>query len=116
MYTPAAATAQVPASRNIILAMALDREAIAAELYGGMAETMGSFYSSALPGWTHAFSHGYDPEEAARLLDEAGWDRERELELFTAPEGKALMEEAAKYWEAVGIKCHVTVSPDSSRI
>jgi peptide/nickel transport system substrate-binding protein len=91
--------------------LAIDREAIAETLYGGAAEPG--------TGWgLYPFSHEltapeYDPDEARRLLEEAGWPEDYEFELWIQPspqlgDVKTLTEAIAAMLDDVGIKTAIS--------
>lgn len=93
------------------LALAIDQQAIIDSLYGGMGEVASQFLPPAL--WGHnedIEDFGYDPEEARRLLDEAGveegftfdfWYMPNPRMYFQVPEDIA--EAIASYWAEVGL-------------
>ena len=56
------------------IVLATDREKIVQDLLGGLTEVAVTFWDSTPPyGNPDLAPHPYDPDEAARLLDEAGW-------------------------------------------
>lgn len=96
------------------LAYALDRDAIVQAVDRGIAETMQSHFSSSLPYWIPVYTYDYNPEKAKELLNEAGWDWDTDIEMFTGSAGQTFMEAVANYWKQIGVKCHITVSSDST--
>ncbi len=93
------------------LSLAIDKQAIVDGLYGGLGVVANQFVPPAL--WGHNFEiedFGYDPEEARRLLDEAGveegftfdfWYMPNPRPYYPVPEDIA--EAIASYWADVGL-------------
>jgi peptide/nickel transport system substrate-binding protein len=94
------------------LSLAIDREAIAEELWGGRVRVMNDYL---LPGeFAHDPERGifpYDPEEAQRLLAEAGYAGE--VIEFTPPanyytNGQIVTDVITEMWRAVGLNIEYT--------
>jgi peptide/nickel transport system substrate-binding protein len=70
---------------------ALDRETIVQEIYQGQAQVMNSPIFG--PDWMGIpdglNEYPYDPDQARQLLEEAGWDSSRTVELMYVPGGNA---------------------------
>ena len=93
------------------LSLAIDKQAIVDSLYGGLGIVANQFVPPSL--WGHNFDledYGYDPEEARRLLDEAGveegftfdfWYMPNPRPYYPVPEDIA--EAIASYWADVGL-------------
>jgi peptide/nickel transport system substrate-binding protein len=96
------------------LNLAVDREAIAAELYGGFgAVDPGQFIGEESFGFhTGLEAYPYDPEEARRLLEEAGAVGQR-IELVGVAgrwlKDRETVEAIGGYWEEVGLQVDVQV-------
>ena len=101
-------------------AIAVDREAIIEFVLGGIGHPVYvEYFNPEDPNWEDQWTYPYDPDEAKRLLDEAGYPEggggnRFELPLFIGPElggGEAVAGEIgdaiAGYWEKVGIKSPV---------
>ena len=106
----------ITADPNVRLALnlAVDKDAIAENTFGGYATVdAGQLLSPSILGYNDALEPlGYDPEEAERLLEEAGvagaqiqligesgrWLRDREL-----------LEAVAGYWNAVGLDVQLEI-------
>lgn len=91
--------------------LAIDRSLIVDGLLGGEGEAAESLYIKSSPYFNPKFEKSsYDPEEAKRLLAEAGWDPNTVIE-FTIPTGNSVREQAgeivAANLEAVGIKTEI---------
>lgn len=91
------------------LVMAIDRKALAKSLLSGYAMTLNATVPEFSPYFNPAVKdlNGYDPEKAKKLLQEAGWDFNREITL-NYPTGNLTRERSApilqQYLQAVGIK------------
>lgn len=101
------------------LSMAIDREEIVEELYGGHAEVNGIPYglraTAAQVGLSpedEVFQVEYDPDAARALLEEAGHaDLTIDMVTYAHPtfaSGLNTMLAVKGYWEAIGIKVNVT--------
>jgi peptide/nickel transport system substrate-binding protein len=94
------------------LSLAIDREAIAESLWGGRVRVMNDYFLPGEFGYdTERPIFAYDPEEAMRLLQEAGYDNEV-LE-FTPPadyytNGRLVSDVIAEMWRAVGVNVEYT--------
>jgi peptide/nickel transport system substrate-binding protein len=95
--------------------IAIDRAEIAQAIFAGRAEPaaipMGLSWSFRDIGFkvTPEMAYGYDPTRAKKLLAEAGQPNGFPLDVYAfqlpgLPEGKALAEAVAGYWEKIGIK------------
>lgn len=100
-----------PRIRKALL-YAIDREAIVTSMYEGQAKLTradiipaGNYYENKdLP------IAEYDPDKAKQLLEEAGWDPERELDiLYYYPDDttKSIMEAIQFYYSEVGVKAGI---------
>lgn len=96
------------------LNLAVDRQRLIREEYRGYAHPLAGLtphYASGYPEGMQTYSH--DPDEAKRLLSEAGWPEGRALRLATS----SGLEESAQmltedYRQALGIEVELTVIPD----
>src|SRR5688572_11685764 len=104
------------------LGMALDVQSIIKYVLSSEARAAtGPFYANT-PYYDHSVKPlAYDPEAAARLLAEAGWQKnargmlEKEGKPFRFtmitnngnPQRKAIMQIAAEAWKALGIQCSI---------
>ncbi|WP_166741610.1 ABC transporter substrate-binding protein [Cumulibacter soli] len=96
--------------------MAVDRESIANSLYAGMGHVPNSLFASVAPGYDpDAEPVPYDPEQAKKLLEEAGYPDGFEIDFTTysqttvVPDVQKLVEAVAGYWEQIGIKVNINV-------
>ena len=99
------------------LARAIDRERINQDLLHGLGHPVHlNQFSPTNPNWQSKWEYPYDPDEAGRLLDEAGYpmeDNERlhfgEIPLYAPNPGgyQELADMIAGYWEEVGIPTSV---------
>ncbi len=88
------------------LLMAIDRETIVEAVFPGSAVT-----DTMVPAWdsmylTEGQSYAFNPEEAKRLLEEAGFDFSCTIRLRYSTKGQStadLMNAIAVYWRAIGI-------------
>lgn len=101
------------------LNVAIDRNEIAQAMFGGMAEPGAVPFglSWSFPGIkfkiTADMQYPYDPARAKKLLADAGFPNGFPLELFAyqlpgLPEGKAMAEALAGYWQKVGVQARNT--------
>lgn len=91
--------------------LAIDRSLIVDGLLGGEGEAAETVYIKESPYYNKAYEKSsYNPEEAKRLLEEAGWDFNKVIK-FTIPTGNSVREQAgeivASNLEAVGIKTEI---------
>lgn len=92
--------------------MAIDRQAIVDHLLYGQGEPAYLFSFPFAFGWpqdaaSHAVPH--DPEQAKKLLAEAGFADGFDMTLFAATEGRDFAQAIAQYLEAVGIRVRLDV-------
>jgi peptide/nickel transport system substrate-binding protein len=93
------------------LAYSIDRQQIVDKLLKGYGEVIDGPYSSVNPYLdTTLQKYTYDPEKAKQLLQEAGWDFNREI-VLNVPTGNKVREQSAdvitQNWQAVGFKVRV---------
>ncbi len=97
------------------LNLAIDRKELAETIFNGMAAPgpvpWGMSWSYPEVGFkeTDAIQYKFDPKAAQKLLADAGFGRGIELQLYSyrlpgLPEGQAMAEAIAGYWEAIGVK------------
>lgn len=102
------------------LAMAVDRDAIIEfTLEGVGVPVYVDWFSTQSPYWDNKWQYEYDPDEAERLLDRAGYPRVSggyrfELPLFVGPEvgggegpGGEIGDAVGGFWEKVGVKAPI---------
>lgn len=88
------------------LSLAIDREAIAEALWGGQVRVMDDYLLPSEFAYDESRENfAYDPDEAMRLLEEAGYDGEEIA--FTPPNayytnGQLVTDVINQYWQAVG--------------
>jgi peptide/nickel transport system substrate-binding protein len=103
------------------LLLAIDREAIAASLFGGYARVPDSIAPPTMLGYRETGETApYDPDEAKRLLEEAGASGiTLTLNSYNStpsvPDVVRLAETIAAFWEAVGLDVELNVA-DSATI
>ncbi len=88
------------------LLLAIDRETITEAVFPGSSVTSTLVPSWDALYWTEAEEYAYNPEEARRLLQEAGFDFSKTLRLRYSVKGQStvdLMSAIAVYWRALGI-------------
>ena len=93
------------------LSLAIDKQAIVDNLYGGNGEVASQFVPPAI--WGHnpdIQDYGYDPDEARRLLQEAGVDEGFTFDFWYMPnprpyypEPEEIAEAIGSYWADVGL-------------
>lgn len=109
---------QEPMNEKLVrqaIAYAIDYDRIVNDIFGGYAEKADSFISSTIWGYKAVEGVGeYDPEKAAELLKEAGYENGEglpELNIYTSvgfyPKTKEYNEYIAACLSAVGIQCTV---------
>jgi peptide/nickel transport system substrate-binding protein len=97
------------------LNMAIDRKELAETIFNGMAEPgpvpWGMSWSYPEVGFkqTDAMHYPFDVKAAKKLLADAGFANGFEMQLYSyrlpgMPEGQAMAEALAGYWEAIGVK------------
>lgn len=98
---------QDPRVRQALVA-AIDREAIVEALLAGYGEVPNSKVPSFSPYYNPEVAglNAYDPDKAKALLEEAGWDFDREL-ILTVPTGNIIRERSGpiiqQYLQAIGL-------------
>lgn len=93
------------------MAYAIDRDQIVDKLLKGYGEVIDGPYTSVNPYLdTTLEKYTHDPEKAKQLLQEAGWDFNREI-VLNVPTGNKVREQSAdvitQSWQAVGLKVKV---------
>lgn len=97
------------------LNVAIDRKELAETIFNGMAEPgpvpWGMSWSYQEVGFkvTDDMQYKFDPKAAKKILADAGFPNGLELQLYSyrlpgMPEGQAMAEAIAGYWEAIGVK------------
>ncbi len=89
------------------LLMAINRESIVDAIFPGSAVTNTLVPSWDSMYWSDGDEYIFDPEEASRLLKEAGFDFEQTLRLRYSTKGQStadLMNAIAVHWRAIGVK------------
>jgi peptide/nickel transport system substrate-binding protein len=98
------------------LLLGYDKKAIVGKIYPPAVASIATgspLFSPVSLGWDPALpAHGFDPEEAKRLLKAAGYDG-RPVKIWsypfgTAPELPLLLEAIAGYWQGLGLKVELT--------
>lgn len=93
------------------LLYAIDREQILEQLMKGHGEVVDGFLSSASPFYDNSIEPlMYDPGEAEKLLEEAGWDESRTLRFYVNSGDGTFVNAAqimAAQWAEVGIKVEI---------
>jgi peptide/nickel transport system substrate-binding protein len=96
------------------LMFAIDKEAIAEGIWLGHAEAFDLRDNDPAGEWVSPdiTIYDYDPEKAKTLLEEAGWDPDRELSIITYYQGdldRRVLAALQDQWGQVGIKVEVNV-------
>lgn len=90
---------------------AIDRDRILSDLLNGHGEIVDGFLSSASPFFDDGITPiTYDPEKAAALLSEAGWDGSQTIRFYVNSGDTTFVNAAsiiAAQWAAVGIKAEI---------
>jgi peptide/nickel transport system substrate-binding protein len=99
------------------LNLAIDKEAIIKQIFGGLAKPIATYPGSnifAVGADQTLRSYPYDPQEARRLIKEGGWEGyEFALIIYPRaglPEFTPLFEALAGYWEKIGLKPKIRVT------
>ncbi|HMG41323.1 MAG TPA: ABC transporter substrate-binding protein [Acidimicrobiales bacterium] len=97
------------------LNLAIDKEALADELFGGFATVSNcQIVSPGSVGYDPDLEpYPYDPDRAEELIEEAGATGET-VRLASAqswPKGREMAETVASYWDAVGLKTEIEMHP-----
>lgn len=112
-------TANLPDPRvRLALLCSIDRERLLSELLDGAGEIVDGFLSSPGPYYDETIQPvEYDPERAKELLEEAGWDSDREL-VFCVNSSDTTFVNAAAFiaagWEEIGVKTKIRTMDFSS--
>jgi peptide/nickel transport system substrate-binding protein len=100
------------------LNLAVDRERLINEVFQGYAHPVAALvppYSGGAPDGLEAYPH--DPEEAKRLLSEAGWPEGRDLRLAATSDVAAVAERlAGDFRDSLGIEVETIDIPDEDLI
>jgi peptide/nickel transport system substrate-binding protein len=95
------------------LNMAVDRDRMVREGFAGYAHPLSGLTPPYAGGFSDAEPYPHDPDEARRLMDEAGWPEGRNLQLAATtdiePVANALAED---FRTSLGIEVDVTIIPD----
>jgi peptide/nickel transport system substrate-binding protein len=111
---PAFLTNKVEFRKALILGY--DKKAIAGKLYPPAVASIATgtpLFSPVSLGWDPGLpAYAYDPQEAKRLLQAAGYDG-RPVKIWSYPFGSApelplILEAIAGYWQAIGLKVELT--------
>ncbi|UCF93437.1 MAG: ABC transporter substrate-binding protein [Desulfobacterales bacterium] len=94
---------------------AIDKETLIKTIFQGLAVPAKNPFAPSIWGYNDAITpYAYDPEQARKLLAEAGFDHNAELELWAMPVSRAYMPEPVKtaeliqaYLAAVGLKAKI---------
>ena len=108
-------TSKEPFDNNLVrqaLNYAVDKEAIATHLYGGLAVPIPGAVSPAVGGYVEMRGYEYNPERAKALLAEAGYTDGFSTTLWTPDTGAvmkdlALSETLQQYFAAVGVRVRI---------
>ncbi len=100
------------------LNLAVDREAIAATIYEGFGQPVGTYYTQTrvLDAMGYDWKkdlYAYDPERAKQLLAEAGYPDGFEMDVYIypwigVPEAPQMMQALAGMWDGIGIRTNIT--------
>jgi peptide/nickel transport system substrate-binding protein len=93
------------------LALAINKEEINKVVYRGLGVLSGTPIGSQAAGWTEFKNYPYDPEQAKKLLAEAGYDK-TPIDLYTfavagVPGQEKAGEAIAGYWKNVGVVVNI---------
>ncbi|MBW2357058.1 MAG: ABC transporter substrate-binding protein [Deltaproteobacteria bacterium] len=97
------------------IAHAIDKETLIASIFQGLAVPAKNPFPPSIWSYNDAIQpYAYDPAKAKKLLEEAGFDFSRELELWAMPVSRAYMPEPVKtaeliqaYLAAAGVKSKI---------
>lgn len=93
------------------LNLAIDREAVAEELFAGFASPLGQPFGPGGPlSPTEDMQYGYDPDRARALLAEAGYGEGLTLDMMASGSVSTdLLSLVASYFEAIGVSVEIEV-------
>ena len=93
------------------LSMAINRDEIVSALLGGYGLSILTPYSETHPYYnSNLNAYSYDPAAAKALLEEAGWDFNREVTITCASNSEIrqkIVLMVQQYWQAIGVKVKV---------
>lgn len=98
------------------LALAIDKKELIKYVFGGDGVSTGAWpITKGSPGWIDLPPYPYNPDEAKRLLSEAGYPNGFELDVWSYahklyPDGPLFMEAVASYYDKIGIKTRIVKS------
>ena len=104
------------------LALALDRDAILEEIFGGFGFTQAVIvvgFGPDMPQWKKEWEFHYDPDKARELLTEAGYPNGFKMPFFVPADHPRVNPEAgqaiAQYWRDIGIEVDLEISAYAAR-
>ena len=104
------------------LALAIDRDAILEEIFGGFGFTQAVItvgFGPEMPQWKTEWEFGYDPDRARQLLTEAGYPNGFKMPLFVPADHPRVVPEAgqaiAQYWRDIGVDVDLEISAYAAR-
>lgn len=105
-----------PRIREALL-MAIDRKSVFDSLYHGLGQATDTGIPAFAPEYKPEKTYSYNPDEAKKLLTEAGFDFNQKIKLrFYAndPASASMMEAIAYSWDSIGVKTDVAKFQGSS--
>lgn len=108
---------------RLALAVAIDRDAILDQIFGGLGFTQaveaGIGFGPALPFWKKDWEYKYEPDRAKQLIKEAGYPNGFTMPFYVASDFPRINPEAgqavAQYWRDAGVKVEIDSSTYSAR-